>query len=373
MAGQAIEILRPHELCADDLAAWTALKARDAFAARPFLGPAFARAVSASRPDALVAVAREADAPVAFLAHQRSASGLARPIGAPFNDAHGLIAGADVEIDVPRLLAAAGLAAWSYTGLVDPDGRFAGARTGDAAWIAEIGADGAAYVKALKSKAAKFHRNLGRFARRAEAELGPLELTLIDRSPEALVAVIAWKRAQYLRTGRHDVLGPDWARAMLARLVGDGDAVVSTLRAGGRLIAGDLSLVDGAAAASWITAFDPELGRVAPGLLLTARRLAELPSIGVALCDFGPGHAAYKKHFANARAPLMEGVAFAASPAGRARHALNGLARGAEGLAPRIAGRARRRFDQIAAAEPSLSGRLAGGWSALTRSSAPGS
>src|ERR1700761_3089936 len=85
------EIVHPAELSRVDIAAWRRLQAAEPAFGSPLLGPDFAQAVGAVRPDARVAVYRRAGHAIGFLAHHRRPGGFARPIGAPFCDYHALV------------------------------------------------------------------------------------------------------------------------------------------------------------------------------------------------------------------------------------------------------------------------------------------
>ena len=117
------QITHPDALDADLAARWRAIAASRPETSSPLLGPDFARAVGRVRPDAAVAVWRVQDEPVAFLPHLRRPGGLARPMGAPLADYHGLIA--DRRVDVAEALRKADIGAYRFTGLIDPHGAFA--------------------------------------------------------------------------------------------------------------------------------------------------------------------------------------------------------------------------------------------------------
>ena len=104
--------VHPADLTADEIAAWKALVAAEPAFGNPLLGPDFARAVGVGRSDARVTVYRDGDRVVGFLPHHRRPGGLARPLGAPLSDYHGLIAGADAGLTSARALALARLSAY---------------------------------------------------------------------------------------------------------------------------------------------------------------------------------------------------------------------------------------------------------------------
>jgi hypothetical protein len=138
-----------------------------------------------------------------------------------------------------------------------------------------------------------------------EKTLGPLRFCWEEPRPEVFDACIAWKSAQYVRTGFPDVFWPrrnvDLFRALHAR----GALVISSLSAGDRLLsvhfgALDASpgtpapLAEGERMYSWIAAYDPEVGRFSPGRLLLEDMLQESQQRGHSEWDFGLGGMEYK-------------------------------------------------------------------------------
>ena len=312
------QILHPADLPPEDEARWRRLAGRHEDFASPLLGPDFARAVGAVRADARVAVWRRDGEAVAFLAHHRRAGAAARPIGAPLSDYHGLVG--DGALESSEALAAAGLPAYRFTGLVAPDGVFrrdvAQAQAGFVIRL-EGGAD--AYLEALRADSPKRFKNYRRLEHKIEREVGPLALEAPDRDVSAFDQLLAWKREQLVRTGANDFLAPAWTRALLRNLfharAGEFQGLMITLRADGRLIAGQFGVRLGPVFHPWIASTDPQMGAWSPGQLFFLRAIAAMPDLKLATYDLGPGHAHYKAPFALSRRVIGEGAAPAASGA----------------------------------------------------------
>lgn len=350
-------------LSAEDVAAWRALCAAHPAFASPLLGADFTQTVAEVRDDARVAIWRREGRAVGFLPHHLRPGGFARPIGSPFSDYHALIS--DGPIDGPAALAVAGLSAFRFTGLVDPFGVFADQTTARSHGFV-IALDGSAddYLEALRAQSAKRFKNYRRLTSKIEREVGELTIKAPDTSQDAFDLLLDWKQAQLNRTGLHDFLAADWARELLVRLyaqrTGDFQGMVFGLYAGGRLIAGQFGVRLGEVFHPWIASTDPQMGAWSPGQLFFLQAIAAMPAAGLTVYDLAGGHEHYKRPFALSTRQIGEGVATAASAAGRtarmseAAWALAGANR--DGPTASL----RRRLDIIAATELSLAGRAKG-------------
>lgn len=354
------ETMHPSDLTPELIAAWRSLCAANPAFASPLLGPDFAMAVGAVRPDARVTVAWQACAPVAFWPHHRRPGGLARPIGAPFSDYHGLVAAPGVPISPNELVAAADVNRFLFEGLVDPEGRFADFVTVQRP-VYGIRLTGApeSYFEALRAESPKRFKNMRRLEHKLEREVGTISLTAPDRDREAFETLLAWKSDQFRRTGLHDVLSPDWVRALMRNLFEmEGpylQGMMITLRADGRPVAGHFGVRCGETFHPWVASFDPAFSAYGPGVTLVSRAIRDMGRLGLTSYDLSGGHDHYKKPFAVGSETVAQGA----------------VTRGAKPSARRFADRPSalvrvgRRLDHIAAAEPTLPGRVKGVLSAL--------
>ncbi|MET0294316.1 MAG: GNAT family N-acetyltransferase [Phenylobacterium sp.] len=357
------ETFHPSALSDADAAAWTALaKTRPEFDS-PLMTPAFARAVGQVRPDARVTVWRSGGRARVFLAYHLRPGRLARPIGAPLSDYHALIA--SEPIDTPAALSAAGLAAYRFTGLIDPWKAFDGAvGAGQEAFVVRLDGSAEDYLEALRARSPKRFKNYRRLGHKLEREVGPLRLVPDDRDPAALGRLIEWKRAQLVRTGATDFLAPGWTRALVQALFDnpspDFGGLMVSLYVGDRLAAGHFGVRAGPVFHPWIAAIDPELAAASPGDVFMPKAIEAMPQLGLTTYDLGPGHEHYKAPFALGRRLIGHGCATAAGPSGASARAAQTVWRmlGADGEG--MAGRLRRRIDTIAALELSLPGRARG-------------
>ena len=358
-----LEVLRPSELSDADIGAWRALCAARPHFRNPLLGPDFAIAVGAVRDDARVAVWREGETAIGFLAYHHRPGGMARPIGAPLSDYHGLVA--DRPLDVRQDLAEFGLSAFRFTGLVDPNGDFAPAVAGtNEAYVIELDRSAEAYLETLRAASAKRFKNYRRLDGKLDREVGALTLRAPDHDRAAFDQLLAWKREQLLRTGAHDFLAPDWTRDLLASFLdmreGHFQGLMINLYCGDKLLAGHIGVRVGEVYHPWIASTDPEMGAWSPGQLFLLRAIAAMPGLGLKTYDLGPGHDHYKRPYALKTKQIGEGLMAAAGPRGRAADASERAwtLAGAHRNGP--VGRLRRRLDMIATTELSFSGRAKG-------------
>jgi CelD/BcsL family acetyltransferase involved in cellulose biosynthesis len=357
---------RPAEAPTALIDAWRGLSAQSAAFDGPLLGPDFALAVGECREDARVTVFERAGEPIGFLAYHLRPGGFARPIGSPFSDLHGLVSEAGADLRIDAALAAAGLSAYRATGLVDPFGVFgSGFTAGDERAAYEIRLTGCAddYLEGLRSESPKRFKNMRRLEHKLEREVGPLRL-IADTDIAAFERTLAWKREQFRRTGAHDVLGPDWSRALMTRLFGrtDGDfrGLMLSLYAGDVHVGSHFGVRLGDHFHPWLASTNPDYAAYSPGQTFLMQAIAAMPAHGLAAYGLSHGHDHYKKPFV--REPFMvgEGLATAASPSGAVARLREGTwdLPGVAGTA--AAGRLKRRLDHIASVELSPAGRMRG-------------
>lgn len=357
------QTLHPADLSREDIAAWREIAASHPAFTSPLLGPDFALAVGAVRPDARVAIWRRDGEAVGFLPHHLKASGLARPIGAPLSDYHALVSAPPV--DVSAGLAQLGLGAFRFTGLVDPHGLFDRAvRARSTAYVVELASDPESYLETLRAQSPKRFKNYRRLQSKVARELGDLTLCAPDRDPEAYEQLIAWKRDQLSRTGAHDFLAPAWTRQLLENLFqtteGDFHGLMLTLRIDGCVVAGHFGVRLGEVYHPWIASTDPEMGAFSVGQLFLLQAIEAMPGLGLRTYDLGPGHDHYKAPYALTHRQIGEGTAVAKGATGWSSRLGEGVWRLAGAGCGPVADQVRRRFETISDLEQTLSGQMRG-------------
>jgi CelD/BcsL family acetyltransferase involved in cellulose biosynthesis len=353
------EVVRPSELRSPDIAAWRRLQALEPAFRSPLLGVDFAQAVGEVRPDARIAIFRQGEQAVGFLAHHRRPSGFARAIGAPFSDYHALISDPRAMLQPGKALEAAGVDRLRLTGLVDPFGAFEGGVT-ERIWAHRIVLDDTpgAYLDALSRTSHNRMKNYRRYRRAMGAEVGAVRMVAGDRNPAAFEQLIAWKRRQIQLTGVHDFMGVDWTQTLMRRLFethGVGfEGLMISLYAGDTLVAAHFGVRQGDWFHPWLGAFDPDLKPYSPGLVHQIDAIGAMEELGLRTYDLGPTNDHWKQMFAQGGVWIGTGLATPSSLAGRIARAGDQVWR-----AP-VIGRLRGRLDQIASLELTLGGRLNG-------------
>ncbi len=359
-----VETLHPSLLSAADVALWRSLAADQAGFGNPLLGPDFAQAVGKVREDARVAVVRRDGQTLGFLAYHRRPGGLARPIGSPLSDYHGLVARPDAGLDLAQVLRAADVSLFRYTGLIDPNGVFpASPETDRTAYVIDLAETSAEdYLEAVRAASPKKIKNYRRLDNKLDREVGPVRLVAGDVSREAFNQLIDWKREQLLRTGMHDFLRADWTRELMADLFAARDSdfrgLMINLYAGDTLVGGHFGIRQGATYHPWLASMSPEHAAWSPGQIFFLRAIAAMPALGLTRYDLGPGHDHYKRSYALNSITIGEGAATASSIGGRVASSMESVwsMAGAHGAGP--VGQLRRRMDAIASSELTMSGRV---------------
>jgi len=362
-----VETLHPRQLAAADVALWRAMAAAEPAFASPLLGPDFALAVGRVREDARISVIRSKGEVLGFLAYHRRPGSLARAIGSPLSDYHGLVSRRDARLDAAAVLQAADLAAYRYTGLIDPFGVFERDTARSAskdAYVVAFDGDSASYLEAVRAESPKKIKNYRRLDHKLERECGAIELVAHDVSRQAFDQLIAWKREQLARTGMHDFLRPDWTRRLLTDLFETQDGafrgLMVNLYAGGELVAGHFGVRLGGVFHPWIASTNPDFNAWSPGQIFFLRAIAAMPGLGLTRYDLGPGHDHYKRAYGLTQLQVADGVATSPSMAGRVVSSMEGAWTLAGGHGAGPVGRLRRRMDSITSVELTLGGCVRG-------------
>lgn len=317
-----IVVLRPGQLTADQVAAWSAIQTSLPDLDTPFLSPGFAQVLDRVRDGVRVAVVEENGLPVAFFPHQEHIFGLGAPLGAHgrlpisrplgMSDHQGLIGSPGLQIDAAELVAACGLRCWSFDHLLAADDRFAAhhVRVKDSP-IIEVSAGAEAWAEQSRATGSQLVRELARKRRRLERELGEIRFVAHSRETEHLETLIRWKRAQYRRTGSPDRFRQGWIGDLVRALHATPEVGVlgrlSVLFAGDRMVAAHMGLQSSRSWHWWLPSFDPAHGRNSPGQLLLLEMVRACESLGVERIDLGAGQESYKDRFSTGRVLLAEG------------------------------------------------------------------
>jgi CelD/BcsL family acetyltransferase involved in cellulose biosynthesis len=250
--------------------------------------------------DVRVVVAETGGAITALLPLQRPGAGPARPVGWPAADFQGPILAAGTTVDPAALVAASGARSFAFDHLLDEPAGFAPyVEVRRPSPYLEVTGGLEGYL----GRAGKSGRdNMGQARRRANKagrELGPVRFEPCSTDPAVLDQVIELKRGQYRATGAKDYFAGPGRRELLHHLLGIKDpefgGILSTVRAGDRLLAAHFGLRSGPVLHWWFPVYDPELGGYAPGWILLRELTQAAPDLGFARIDLGRGEDEYKR------------------------------------------------------------------------------
>jgi CelD/BcsL family acetyltransferase involved in cellulose biosynthesis len=134
------------------------------------------------------------------------------PIGAWHSDCQGMVQSTGLEFDPRELLRACGLAVWEFNHLVEGQTHFEAYKVSHTpSPIMDLSAGFEPYLETLREKGrGKYIRNVVRKQRKLGREVGPVRFVYDSQDHGALRTLMAWKSAQYLRTGRVDRFAQHW-------------------------------------------------------------------------------------------------------------------------------------------------------------------
>jgi hypothetical protein len=166
--------------------------------------------------------------------------------------------------------------------------------------------DWAAFEAHIKSNRKNLLSDTRRRERRLVEMAGELTFAVRDEDPDAFDACVRWKIEQYAASGVENALEEPKTVDMMRRLCRDGVGLVSTLRAGGRLVAAHIGLELDGRHYWWVPAYDGELSDVAPGRILLHHLMRYSYDAGDTEFDFLIGHEDYKWFYATTTRVVQE-------------------------------------------------------------------
>jgi CelD/BcsL family acetyltransferase involved in cellulose biosynthesis len=352
-ASLVIELIRPHELGAEERALWNSFRTASPRYASPYFDLRYTLVAGGCAPEPRVAIIHRAGRIVGFLPFQKRGRTIL-PIGAPMTDFHGLIARPGEEIELRSVVAALGAGSYRFTGLTS--GGVAGARgvVQHHTMVADLSDGFEAYMERQQTRHPRFFKSRRRNTRAAERELGAIEFTWSRRDTGVADYIIGLKRDQYRRTGQHDIFACGWTEEMV-RTIGQSEDPdfglgFATLRAGGWLASAEIGLLSGGVYHLWLPVYEPAFGRYGPGMMMTLKTLQALAGVGVRRVDFGRNDAEYKGYLADPHEIVHEGFAAPAAALSALADRTLSMAGPLQKLGD-LRTRARRRLDVITACE----------------------
>lgn len=362
------ECLKIKDLTPDDWRDWTALRNASPIYDDPFLDPEYARLVADVRSDVRVAIVRDSGEMVAAWPLHWRPGGWTRPIGGPFSDWHGPILADGAELDAGAILQGVKACGMTTFGLTAKLGQVPDGLERVQANMTCLRGGFEAFQKNQTQIYPKHFKKIRRMQRNMTRDFTDIVYTFDDEDPAAFADLIRLKQEQFARTGKHDVLAPEWVRSLFKTLRTHRTprfrARLSTLRLDGRLAAAEFNLESDTVVHGWITAFDQEFSYYSPGYMLVDFMLEKASDIGILQYDSGCDLDYYKKYYSNFTLPLDRGVIrtgqFSPAPSRLLGNLWGSLETAIPGKVGGLMGKVRRRSDQILNAEMSLPARAAG-------------
>lgn len=304
-----VDVVHPGELGPAELDAWRGLQATRPEWANPFLAPEFTVAVGRVRPAARVAVLSERGGTVGFFPFETGPFGFGAPIAAGLTDCQGIVHAPDLDWDPQLLLRRCGLAIWEFDHLVSglaPLDPYVVRREPSPVIDLRGGFD--AY-RASRSRSRI--RELGRQQRKIGRERGETRFVYDSDDRDALHTLLGWKSAQYRRTGRADRFAHRWIVELVETLFATRNegfsGLFSVLYAGDAPVAGHFGLRSPQILPAWFPAYDHDVARYAPGLLLHLELIRAAADDGIEQIDFGRGAKEYKEWLKTGDITVAEG------------------------------------------------------------------
>ena len=285
-------VVRPGDLGSSEASLWARFQKSSDELQNPFFSLTFAQVVGRHRPNSRVAVVEADGAIQAFLPFDLGPRRIGRPIGDPMNNVQGFV-GSRVPIDARRVVKQAHLRGWRFNSVPADQQAFAPFRYEGATVPCPV-------IDLTKGDLS--HISERRKARRAlERQLGPVSLEWNSTQPAHVGQLIEWKSRKY--HGTSQLFSDPTARSIVEELAtSNGDdchGVVSVLFAGARPAAIHLGLLGPRSLVGWFMSYDPELSRLAPGMMLWSPLAKAAGERGISTIDLGAGQDTYKFGLSN--------------------------------------------------------------------------
>ncbi len=307
----SISMIHPSELTFDVIVRWRAALANQKSWSSPFLTPEFAQAVGQQRQDARIIIARDTQGLIGILGIHKRPGGYARLLGAPISDHQAFISETGFTASMEDVLKAAKVSTLSFNNINDPQVDFGHViKDTHFSHLADLSTGAEQYFDLQRQTYGRHFKKMRQRARGAIRDHGTMEMKLDSQNKKDFELLLQWKCAQFHRTRKCDVLAARWIKGLLQSLwetQGRVRAVLNVLYLGGQPAAAEIGLLCNGIYHSWIAAYDPELSRCSPGLLLLEGIIQNAGELGITLIDLGSGHDHYKKYYANDRLELGQG------------------------------------------------------------------
>ena len=281
----------------------------------PFFHPGFALAAAEVRQNVHVAVVQSDGVIQGILPFERGRNSIGNPVGGRLSDFQGVVCSDEtlnsgLSIPLVQWLDGCGLRALHYdhwltsTNQTQPEtsATLLKSQVHDAIYpsaFLDISGGYDAYYRRRIAQGSTRLRKVGQLERKVARECGEVCFCDDDQDPQAMQLLLEWKSQQYRQTGALDIFQYDWVRSFLRSIqnkrIPTFQGSMMTYRIAGKIAAVHLGMMTDRTVHWWFPAFDPDLGRYSPGLLMLAAGAKHFADKkGYQRIDMGRGDEAYK-------------------------------------------------------------------------------
>lgn len=304
-------VLKPlSDLSPVELDAWQAFRRDDHALASPYFAVGYLKAMETARPGVQIVCWRDGETPTGFLPLRRAALGLARPVGGPMDDLHGVIAPAGQAFDIKAAMREVGLGGYAFSATPYTQVRHSlVGHCGEGNHIIDLSSGSDAYF-AQRGEASRSFKRLRSKARRL-IEDPSVEVRHDVKDPAAFDRMIELKKMAFAEAGYFDLFSLDWPRKALEAIASseasDARGVLSTLHMGGRMAAVTFNMRSEDVLHYWFPAYEPDLADSQAGNALLFSLVDWAAAEGIREIHLGLGAAQYKVMMGSYAMPVRIG------------------------------------------------------------------
>jgi CelD/BcsL family acetyltransferase involved in cellulose biosynthesis len=264
------------------------------------------------RDDVEVAVMSLRGRTVGFLPFHRSRSNVGRPIGMRLCDLQGAVVEEGVEWDAGQVVRDARLIALHYDNLLVSQRQVGRFHWGIApSPFIDLSGGFEKYRAQRRGAGSEQLLQVLRKTRKLEREVGPIRFEWHTTDRSVFEALLRWKSDKRRKTNTFNVLELDWVVRLLDRLradeTDDSRGVLSAMFVGDRLAAAHLGLRNRRTMHFWFSAYDRELGKYSPGLVMILSMIRASEHHGVTCIHLGKGLEQFKLGLMTDSVPVATG------------------------------------------------------------------
>ena len=324
------EIINGKELSLSLVHRWAEVQLSNADLLNPYFCPEFTQAVAAVRNDVKVAVLTKDREVVGFFPFHYSRGGIARPVGLGLSDYHGVIIEPDIEWTAEKLIRGCNLVRWDFDHLLASQKQFAHFyRDVSKSPIIELSEGIGTFEASLDKSGRKQYKEAQRKQNKLEEQIGPVKFTFHTEDKDILHKMMQWKSFQCRSSGTVDYFSLRWCVQLIEMIhtarKNNFGGILSCLHAGNTLAAVHFVMYSSRVWHSWFPAYNDDLQRYSPGLILLYRMINVASKRGINYIDLGKGISLYKKKVMSGGIKVAEGSVEIPSFINTVRHIRNSI------------------------------------------------